>query len=313
MGYSEELVCEAHARDVRIMMPNPSGFNSLVKTNTTFKNHTYVAEWIGRKVEYLAETYADGFIIDFEYVVDTYYEIEGYQIAALAALLNATMNEAIPGSMLSVATAWSPDGIDERDYDYTGMAFATSSFFVMGYSVQSQTWNRCVACGNAVPDLKHGLERFKAFGIPGYKLVLGVSWGGTEWECVNYDGTNADLRYCQLELVGTLGGYRGANCSDAVASTCGDLSVCWDGLKDSVDGSHVDTNVKLPYYNKLDDGVLKQVWYEDASSLGEKYHLARQQKIRGVGVYEFPKLNYSDTASADKIWHKFCNFFEDEC
>ena len=145
-------------------------------------NATAVADWIESKVYWAAEHYADGFVFDEEDSSPMMYNSEwNYAFSALVALTNATLQAVRPGSTLAVAVAWGPDGVDQRYYDYRGLAFGSYTFFVMGYSLNSQVFNRCVACGNSLPQLQHGLEHFLALGIPTSKLVLGTSWGGTIW------------------------------------------------------------------------------------------------------------------------------------
>ena len=49
-----------------------------------------------------------------------------------------------PGTVpqISVDVAWSPYGIDGRNYDVTGLAAAADLLFVMAYDMQSQVRRR---------------------------------------------------------------------------------------------------------------------------------------------------------------------------
>ena len=75
-----------------------------------------------------------------------------------------------------------------RPYDYRGLAFGVDYLYVMAYSIQSQIFARCVACGNTYTQTAYGLQQFGALGIPMDRLVLGTSWGGNAWPCRNFDG-----------------------------------------------------------------------------------------------------------------------------
>mmetsp|Transcript_12583 Transcript_12583/g.22309 ORF Transcript_12583/g.22309 Transcript_12583/m.22309 type:complete len:169 (-) Transcript_12583:16-522(-) len=165
--------------------------------------------------------------------------------------------------------------------------------------------------GNGVVDLEHGLAAYTALSIHSSKLVLGVSLGGSEWRCRNFDGTNFALDYCEAELVGG-DGYRGVNCSDAVADGCHDISGCAELAEKSV-ASGYDNYVKLPWFNYIDESEvpqLRQVWYEDASSLTKKWKMGGRFGIRGVGPWQFSKIDYNNTAEVEEIWGTFCAFLD---
>ena len=135
--------------------------------------------------------------------------------------------------------------------------------------------------------VQHGLYQFMALGIPAEKLVLGMDWGGAAWECMNYVG-DPGLDYCEAELMTTLNGYRGVNCTDDVANGCDDLWHCWQMLTAPTTVHHGwDDYVKLPYFNfaPKNSSKLYQVWYESPESIGHKVSMAKQMQI-GTQVYE---------------------------
>lgn len=60
------------------------------------------------------------------------------EYSALVAEAAAAFHAAIPGSQVSVDVPWSPYGVDDRHYDWAGLAEATDLLFVMAYDTQSQ-------------------------------------------------------------------------------------------------------------------------------------------------------------------------------
>ena len=314
-GWSAAMVCDAHARGTRVLLDSPSELGQWHHPVTgagLFANVSYTTAWVADIIDVVQTHYADGFNIDMEDKFPrTYDSGVATRFSALLALVGATLHAARPGARAGAAVAWSPDAIDVRPYDYRGLAFGVDYLYVMAYSIQSQIFARCVACGNTYTQTAYGLQQFGALGIPMDRLVLGTSWGGNAWPCRNFDGANAaSLRYCELPFVGG-DGYRGVNCSDAVSSACGDLQTCWGLLAQSSTGRLWDDWVRLPYFNYVDpadNATLYQVWYEDAESLKHKYRLAREMNLSGIGPWSFGKLNYSDTVAADLIWDTFCEF-----
>ena len=185
----------------------------------------------------------------------------------------------------------------------------------MGYSVPSQVFSRCIAGGNGVKQLQHGLEGFMAYGIPATKLVLGMSWGGASWECTNFVG-DTGLDYCEPPMETSLAGYRGVNCTDAVSDACGNLDNCWERLTAPNTVYHGwDDYTKLPYFNYVtplngSDTKLYQVWYESPESIGHKVTLAKNMGVGGVGPWEFGKLNWTKPEQVYDVWSQFCKFFD---
>ena len=129
--------------------------------------------------------------------------------------------------------------------------------------------------------VQHGLYQFMALGIPAEKLVLGMDWGGAAWECMNYVG-DSGLDYCEAELLTTLNGYRGVNCTDDVSNGCDNLYHCWQMLTAPTTVHHGwDDYVKLPYFNfaPKNSSKLFQMWYESPESIGHKVSMAKQMQI----------------------------------
>jgi di-N-acetylchitobiase len=98
--------------------------------------------------------------------------------------------------------------IDERCYDYRGLADATDFVVVMGYDLQSQIKGSCIAGANAgLPSVMKGVQEYLELGISPSKLVLGVPWYGRDYTCLHPQ----NLTVCPIRPIP----FRGAACSDA--------------------------------------------------------------------------------------------------
>lgn len=123
-------------------------------------------------------------------------------------------------------------------------------------------------------------------------MVLGVPWYGYDYICNPGISVDDD---CYIKRVP----FRGANCSDAAGrqieySTINDLIIAR-----SEHGRKWCKKYGSPYFNYFDPiGRVHQVWYDDPESLGMKYMFVRDNKLRGVAVWNSDILDYSDLTRA---------------
>mmetsp|Transcript_108124 Transcript_108124/g.316125 ORF Transcript_108124/g.316125 Transcript_108124/m.316125 type:complete len:352 (-) Transcript_108124:356-1411(-) len=194
--------------------------------------------------------------------------------------------------LVIICVAWSPDGIDGRDYDYLGLSKVVDAFFVMGYDLASQLWDRCEASSNAgYPKVKHGLLRFLAAGIPAPKMILGVPWYGHLYPCT--EAMSLTERTCQIEPAP----FRGCPCSDAKAPSLAYSRIRQALLRNETSGRVWDPVQQSPYANFRHDGRVWQLWYDDAESLAAKYELARSLGLGGAGMYRGDFIAYDSRAA----------------
>lgn len=186
-----------------------------------------------------------------------------------------------PSYQVSACVAWSPDGIDGRNYDIVALAAASDVLYVMDYDTRSQVFDACLAGANApLPGTQRGLSRYLALGIAPSQLILGVPWYGYRYPCL--PGTAADAVYCPIASVP----FRGVNCSDAAGSEVGVAEIL-ARLGPSPSGRRWDANQAAPSFNTVEKGVTVQYWYDDVQSLTLKYSLAARLGLRGVGPFTF--------------------------
>ena len=269
-----KLMCAAHKAGARVVMSAP-GPEKAFTSNASAR-----AEWVEGAVKAMATNHMDGIVFDWESPCAPGAP-EQHWYAVLIGETRAALRKLNPGYQVSVCVAWSPDGIDGRNYDITAFAAASDLLYVMDYDTRSQIIDACVAGANAPYfGMAHGLERYLDLGVSPSQLVLGVPWYGYRYPCL--PGTAADARFCSIAEVP----FRGINCSDAAGGEVA-ISSLLTLLPNSTTGRQWDTYQAAAYFNTVEDGTVVQHWYDDVESLRPKYAHARALGLRGVGPFTF--------------------------
>jgi len=172
-----KLMCAAHKAGARVVMSAP-GPEKAFTSNASAR-----AGWVEGAVKAMATNHMDGIVFDWESPCAPGAP-EQHWYAVLIGETRAALRKLNPGYQVSVCVAWSPDGIDGRNYDITAFAAASDLLYVMDYDTRSQIIDACVAGANAPYfGMAHGLERYLDLGVSPSQLVLGVPWYGYD-DCV---------------------------------------------------------------------------------------------------------------------------------
>lgn len=270
-----KLMCAAHKAGARVVMGAP-GPEKVFTSNATAR-----AEWVEDAVKAMTTNHMDGIVFDWESPCAPGAPEQRWY-AVLIGETRAALRKLHPGYQVSVCVAWSPDGIDGRNYDIAAFAANADLLYVMDYDTRSQIIDACVAGANAPYfGMAHGIERYLDLGVPPSQLVLGVPWYGYRYPCL--PGTTADARFCPIAEVP----FRGINCSDAAGSEVAISSLLMLLENNSTTGRQWDTYQTAAYFNTVEDGAVVQHWYDDVQSLKPKYAHARTLGLRGVGPFTF--------------------------
>ncbi|KAM3914301.1 di-N-acetylchitobiase [Leptodactylus fuscus] len=283
--YDPELMCFAHSKGARFVLKGDVPLNDIVDPDKR-------SAWISQKVELAKAQYMDGINLDIEQPV-LKSSPQYYALTALVKETTEAFHREIPGSQVTFDVAWSPDCIDLRCYNYTGIADLCDFLFVMSYDEQSQIWTECIAGANApFNQTIAGYKRFIDIGINPKKLVMGVPWYGYDYTCLNITEDNK----CTLEKKP----FRGAECSDAVGRQVR-YSAIMKQVNNSLTGRLWDDFQKAPFYNYKDTkGNIHQVWYDDPKSISLKVEYIKKLSLRGVGMWNADLLDYSDDPIAQQ-------------
>lgn len=244
------------------------------------RNATARAEWVSGAVQAMVANHFDGIVFDWESPCEPGAESQRLY-AVLISETRMALRQLSASYQTSVCVAWSPDGIDGRNYDIVAFDAAADLLYVMDYDTRSQIFDACTAAANAPYfGMVHGLQRYLALGIAPNKLVLGVPWYGYRYTCL--PGTAADARTCPIAEVP----FRGVNCSDAAGSEMALQDILVKQAMSST-GRRWDSYQGAAWFNTLENGSTVQYWYDDVESLGPKYLKARSLGLRGVGPFTF--------------------------
>lgn len=171
-----QMLCHAHKHNARVL----TGARMWARDGNVSEmlNASARAAWVAASVAEVKERFLDGLYFDFEGPLSR--EQQPQLVSAFTDLVNETalaLHAHVPGSKLVVATAWSPDDIDGRAYDYKGLAAAADYLFDMNYDTRSAIWGRCIASANAaLSKASRGIQRYRDAGIDPSALILGLPW-----------------------------------------------------------------------------------------------------------------------------------------
>ncbi len=266
------LINDAHANGVKVVLVatlfSNSGINTLIN-NSTYKNNFFV----NMKNKMLEGT-ADGINIDFEPGGSGSLDWQS-QIHTFMAELTAYMHAEVPGSEVTIAgpaVNWS------SRWDLAAVADGCDGIFIMGYafagSWSSSTWANAPLEGGSYDITNTVLTQYgDVTQNHPEKLILGVPYYGNEWKTTSSDPH--------------------ATVSSYVSST----RFRDDEPDSQTYGLLWDTVTQTPWYRRWDGSYWRQVWFDNATSLGLKYDLALDNNLQGVGMWA---LNYDGTR--DELW-----------
>lgn len=278
---NSKLMCAAHAAGARVVIAAPQP-EAAFSANATIRS-----QWVNAAVRAVVNSFTDGLVFDWESPCAADCPEQRHYVQLMNET-RAALRRLAPSYQVTVCVAWSPDGIDGRDYDIRAFAASADLLYVMDYDTRSQVFDACIAAANApLYGALHGIERYLARGIPPSMLILGVPWYGYRYPCVA--GTAADARFCPL----TPRPFRGAPCSDAAGTEVGYATIV-ARLPGATTARRWDATQGAPFFNTLEGGDVVQYWYDDVQSLSPKYAHARSLGLRGVGPYVFTDVQHAN-------------------
>ncbi|ETW00871.1 hypothetical protein H310_07391 [Aphanomyces invadans] len=292
----KDLLCYAHARQVKIVIQH--NFDQADRLCDPAAR----ADWIEATYTSIVENYADGVNIDTEV------EMSG-STAKCQTLLVQELRVRLAASkfthnaQISFDVPWSPHGVDQRYYDWVGLAAHADFLFVMSYDIRSQIYYQCIAGANSPLALvRRGVEEYIAgYGISPRQLVLGLPWYAYNYPCESMDNS-----ICHIRPVP----FRGAPCSDAAGHQI-DYSQVQALLVDPTAKLGWDVMSSSPFISLRTNQTTAQVWYDNDRSLALKYNLATHLNLRGVGMWHVDALDYSGKAnpivSTQAMWQTLRN------
>ena len=267
------LINTAHTNGVKVIMCVVEFDNDdihTIITNPTVKNNFF------EKVKGKIETYnLDGINIDFEglHSLDRSNNINPF-MAELTDYVHTNIGSDKEVSFAGPAVNWS-------SWNLPGLAASCDYIFIMGYSFWG-SWS--TTAGPSAPLVGGSINITKTLTDvnSGYgtvvnnnpeKLILGVPYYGNKWRTANQSEGSDALEY--------IGSKTYANAKQELGSR----DLLWS------------TNYKTSWFTFEENSNYYQTWFDNDSSLGLKYDLAKSKNLKGVGMWA---LGYDDYHS--ELW-----------
>jgi len=207
----------------------------------------------------------DGVNIDFEGLATA---DRGTPINTFMTELTTFVHTEVPGSEVSFAAPV----INWSGWNLTGLANSCDYLFIMGYDFYG-SWSD--VAGPSAPligdtyNISYALSSNNNYGplvssMP-EKLILGLPFYGNKWQTKSLTPNDSVVKYSSSLF------YRDAY---PQSQQYGKL---WS------------SKYSVPYFTYTSSGKYYQAWFDDSLSLGMKFNLAKEKKLRGVGMWA---LNY---------------------
>jgi spore germination protein YaaH len=271
--HTSTVIDRAKAEGVRVLLV-VTNFGA-ANNRSILSSTTARALLIERVVALLRQRGAHGVNIDFESVPGD----QRGNLVAFFAELRARLDADLPGGVITTAVP----AVDwNAAWDVAALAASIDLFFVMGYDY---SWSGSSEAGPVAPirgmnyNVERSLRWYLDAGVPASKLLLGVPYYGYDWPVVS-DAPRA---------VAT--DRATARTYSVVASWLPGRTRQWSE----------------PYLNPwiaYQGSSWRQVWYDDAESLGHKYQLAKDLGLAGIGMWA---LGYD--AGIPELWELIARMF----
>ena len=220
---------------------------------------------------------ADGVNLDFEPIVATYAD----EFTSLVRAVRSELNKVHPGYQLTFdTTGW----IGNYPIEKATAAGAADAVVIMGYDYRSGSSN---PVGSVAPiagptyDIGDTVKAYTAR-IPASKIILGVPYYGRAWSTAS----------SALHARNISGTKYGAS-TTVVYGTARQYAAEYGKQRDPVEGAAWTAYKRKNCTAKY--GCVtpwRQIYYDDAKALGQKYDLINRKGLRGAGIWA---LGYDGT------------------
>eukprot|EP01116_Phalansterium_solitarium_P009050 TRINITY_DN23058_c0_g1_i1.p1 TRINITY_DN23058_c0_g1~~TRINITY_DN23058_c0_g1_i1.p1 ORF type:complete len:353 (+),score=51.96 TRINITY_DN23058_c0_g1_i1:74-1132(+) len=276
-----DLLCYAHSQNVRVTIGVSFPEKDLISPDAR-------AKWVESQISAVDAIGADGINIDIE--GDTVYATE---LTLLTQEANNAFKQKWPFSQVTFDTEIDPLGLS-NGYDFKGLAANTDFLFLMAYDM---CWDTRVATANSpLGGVQTGINDYlNTIGVDVDKIVLGLPWYGYDFPCE--PGTSPVATTCPVTAQFT------ANWQII-------YSFVMALLPNATNGLQWDNATSSPFFNYVNtmNGIVHQVWFDNAASLEMRISYAREMNLRGVGVWTGDFLPYGG-GPVDDMWDTFSAFF----
>lgn len=209
----------------------------------------------------------DGVNVDFEYVTDVDFPTVKFFnrfLETLASKLREKDSELI----LSVDVNATAVLVDKA-YDMVKIGEVSDQVILMAYDYHrpESTLAGPVAPINSAPNEHNIIDSLDSLNgrVPAEKIILGIPFYGYEWQTLSESN-----RSPTVENTGALATYKRVR---ELIDARDDETIIWDGL------------AKSPWLTYSQSGAIKQIYYEDDTSIAAKLEFAKGRGLTGLAIW----------------------------
>src|SRR5438552_14227758 len=289
----------AHAagdRDVVVIKAfSNATINGIVSSSTA--RQTLITNTINA----IAQRGLDGVNIDFEGSTSSSYPNLQADFTSFTGQLSSQVHQRWPNAMVSVDTYSGAASWDAGFFNISALAPKVDAFFIMGYDMASGNMPGHAGPNAPLTGWTYNVTTAVAQYLskaPASKVILGVPYYGYKWSTVSNAPYSASQGSASAEPYSFMAGD--FSCAQSLAQS-------WDSTAQSPWASWWSPAVNDPC--GANHNSWRELYYDNAYSLGLKYDLANANYLQGVGMWA---LGYDGDAAElwDVIARKFVDPFK---
>ncbi|MBV8301320.1 MAG: hypothetical protein JOY68_05310, partial [Candidatus Dormibacteraeota bacterium] len=282
-----QLMSSAHAAGDRVVLTVKSFDNGTIASITG--SETTRQQLIANVINQLRTRGGDGVNVDFE---GTDSSVSANFTTFIGELYSALIAQVPQQSYLTVDT-YASARQGGTMYDLSGLVPHLDAFDLMGYGFASasQAGPTAPLHGDWYNVTQSVTDYMDTYGVPASKLILGVPYYGYKWSVSNPTPGNDGVQPGSNDSADT---YSGALSDFACAQQ---LRQFWDPTFDEPYATWYSPQTNDPCGGNWNS--YRELYYDNAQSLGDKYDLVNADGLRGIGIWA---LGY-DSGSND-LWNE---------
>jgi spore germination protein YaaH len=253
---------------------------------------------INNTINAIASKSLDGVNIDFEgYASNTYPNLP-WALTNFASKMTAQVHQRFPGSTVTIDTYSGSASWDGGFFNISQLAPVVDSLFVMAYDMGFGNLSGHAAPNAPLNGWTYNVTTTVAQYLskaPPWKVILGVPWYGYKYSTANNQPYSAASGGASAEPYSGIAGD---------LSCAQQLTQSWDATAQSPWASWWSPAVNDPCGGNHNSW--RELYYDNADSLGLKYDLANANYLQGVGMWA---LGYD--GNAPELWDVIARKFVD--
>jgi hypothetical protein len=278
---------QAHQTGARLVLVIKAFDNATICAITYDSAQTAINSTIAE----IKAKHVDGVNIDFEGVNAACPNGQSLQagVTGFTTALSAQVHQQVPGSSVTIDTYSGSASWDAGEFNIGALAPVVDAMFDMAYDMESANMrdpNGAMHAGPTAP--LNGWTYNDTLSVtqyltkaPASKVILGVPYYGGKWSTVDNQPYSTTTSGRTADPYSTVGG----DFACAAKDPNGQLKQGWDGTASTPWASWLSpatsTDPNCPAYN-----TWRELYYDNAQSLGYKYDLVNRSNLRGTGMWD---------------------------